>query len=121
MPQLEPLAQEQRSTAHLHDSQVFDGACRCGSVKVTLSPALVHNLRCGYCHCFSCRKWYSAPCVLELNWDGGAPGDGFEIQGETRAFTNALETHTMTHYRCASCFAPVAARVEPAGESAVFW
>ncbi len=39
----------------------FSGKCPCGKFAVTLSPRDGQELKVGYCHCFSCRRFFSAP------------------------------------------------------------
>jgi hypothetical protein len=49
----------------MSESQVFEGACFCGAVRIEVegSPAAA-----GICHCESCRQWHSAPVNAWAIW-----------------------------------------------------
>ncbi len=47
------------------ENNKHDGTCYCGALKVSLSE---QPLAAGFCHCFSCRKWHSAPINAWAIW-----------------------------------------------------
>jgi hypothetical protein len=47
----------------------YEGACFCGSVRVTVTGAPVAM---GYCHCESCRTWSASPINAFTLWEPDA-------------------------------------------------
>lgn len=54
--------------------QLFEGGCRCGTVRYTLRG---EPLKIGLCHCTECRKETGAPYLYYADW----PLDRFTVSG----------------------------------------
>lgn len=75
------------------------GACHCRASSVSLSG---EPTGASFCHCGTCRRLSGAPCMAIVL----APLASVTVTGAT------IEQRTSTHvvrYRCARCFAPLAA------------
>lgn len=82
----------------------WDGACRCGEVRVRVTKA---PLLAGACHCIGCRRMSASAFSLTLT----LPADGFDIvSGEpVIGGTHHPEQH---HYHCPRCKSWVVTRAE---------
>ncbi len=74
------------------------GSCYCSAVEVTVTgvPGAA-----GYCHCFSCRKWHSAPinafCVF--------PKDSVQIEGDVTISQVDAGSERVSCKVCGGCVA----------------
>ena len=85
-------------------SDVVDGGCFCGAVKVsvTLPVATVFH-----CHCTICRRMHGAPFATWVV----VPEAGLTVSGARLTFASSDQA---TRERCASCGAPVLLRTQRA-------
>lgn len=90
------VANETRSTDHVHQTKTYQGSCFCGSVKFTVSgePAAM-----GYCHCESCRTWSAGPVNAFSLWK---PEAVHVTQGEANIGTHHKTANSLRQW-CKSC------------------
>ncbi len=80
------------------NNPLYEGACYCGAVKVTVKgpPAAA-----GYCHCHECRKWHSAPINAWSLW----PKASVTIDGPVTTSKISEISQRVSCSKCGGCVA----------------
>lgn len=89
----------------MHNTPPLNGACLCGSVRVTLTASPLLTLAC---HCRDCQKLSASAYTITTIF----PSEGFSCTGEL--IKGGLGSNGRAHYYCKSCLTFVFSRVSDA-------
>ncbi|MGO1120310.1 GFA family protein [Rhodovibrionaceae bacterium A322] len=89
-------------------TEIRQGACFCGAVKVQVTGDAVLQ---GYCHCDDCRHWSGAPVTAYSLW----PADLVKVTAGEQSLRRYSKAGKSTRLHCSGCGGAVITEMPAAG------